>query len=97
MVEIFGKLYYIDVENLTEKCSMRPPAQDEDGNNILEINLFKYEVVKMCLGRILNEYNDDEDDDELGKLLNNKDTSPSFKFAFNTLLKYEILMEEEYE
>jgi hypothetical protein len=94
MVEVFGKFYYIDVENLTEKCSIFPPSKDENGDNILEINLFKYEVVKMCIGRILNEYNDEEYDDEIGKLLNNGNTSPSFKFAFNTLLKYEILTEE---
>ena len=66
MVEVFGKFYYIDVENLTEKCSMSPPSKDENGNNVLEINLFKYEVVKMCIGRILNEYDDDDDERERG-------------------------------
>jgi hypothetical protein len=97
MFEIFGKFYYIDVENLTHKCSMQPAAVDENGKDILEINLFKYEIVKMCLERILNEFGDDNDD-EIDKLIKNEqDTSSSFKFAFNTLLKYEILIEESYD
>ena len=97
MFEIFGKFYYIDVENLTLKCSMQPAAIDENGKDILEINLFKYEIVKMCLERILNEFGNDNDDDIDKLIKNEQDTSSSFKFAFNTLLKYEILIEESYD
>lgn len=45
----------------------------------------------MCLERLLNEF--DESDEEMG-VFGQKDTTTSFKFAFNTLIKYEILIEE---
>lgn len=44
----------------------------------------------MCLDRVLNEY--DEVDDELG-VFGGNNTNVSFKIAFNTLIKYEILIE----
>jgi hypothetical protein len=46
----------------------------------------------MCLERVLNEFN--EADEELGAFAQNG-TSPSFKIAFNTLIKNEILIEED--
>ena len=45
----------------------------------------------MCLDRVLSEY--DEVDEELGAFGKNNSTT-SFKIAFNTLIKYEILTEE---
>jgi uncharacterized protein YdcH (DUF465 family) len=44
----------------------------------------------MCLDRLLNEY--DEVDDGIGGFGGNN-TNASFKIAFNTLIKYEILIE----
>jgi hypothetical protein len=46
----------------------------------------------VCLERILNEYQEVEEG--LG-FLEDKVLSVSFKFAFNTLLKYQILIEDE--
>ena len=57
----------------------------------LEINIFKYEIIKMCLERILGEV--DDVDEEMGVFAQNS-TTTSFKLAFNTLIKYKILIEE---
>jgi hypothetical protein len=92
MVEIFGKNYYIDIDGITDKCKTGNTIKDEDNNETLEVNIFKYEVIKMCLERILNDYEDV--DEEIG-VFGQKDTSISFKIAFNTLIKNEILKEED--
>jgi hypothetical protein len=92
MVEIFGKYYYIDLDGITDKCrtgnKIKTEDEDEDG---LEINIFKYEIIKMCLERILGEV--DEVDEGMGAFAQNS-TTTSFKLAFNTLIKYKILIEE---
>jgi hypothetical protein len=54
--------------------------------------VFKFEVLKACLERTFNEY--EEIDEKMGAYAE-KDLSPSFKIAFNTLLKYDILKEDE--
>ena len=92
MVEIFGKNYYIDIDGITDKCKTGNTIKDEDNNETLEVNIFKYEIIKMCLERILNDYEDV--DEEIG-VFGQKDTSISFKIAFNTLIKNEILKEED--
>lgn len=46
----------------------------------------------MCIEKVLNEYEDV--DDELGVFGANK-TTPSFKLAFNTLLRNQIIKEED--
>lgn len=48
----------------------------------------------MCLERVLNDFEDV--DEELGAF-GQTDTSISFKIAFNTLIKNEILIEDEDE
>jgi hypothetical protein len=91
MVEIFGKLYYIDLDGITEKCRTGNKIKDDDEEETLEINIFKYEIIKMCLERILGEV--DDVDEEMGAFAQNS-TTTSFKIAFNTLIKYKILIEE---
>lgn len=92
MVEIFGKNYYIDIEGITSKCQTGNAVQNEDGSKSLEVNLFKYETIKLCVERILNEIQ--EIDEEMGPF-GQGDLSVSFKIAFNTLIKYKILIEED--
>jgi len=58
----------------------------------MEINIFNYETIKMCLERLLNEFIDADDD---MVPFSQNEVSVSFKIAFNTLIKYKILMEEE--
>ena len=91
MVEIFGKSYYLDIDSITKKCQTGNTIKDEDGET-LEINIFKYEMIKMCIERVLNEFQ--EVDEELGAFARN-DTTLSFRIAYNTLIKNEILIEDD--
>ena len=90
MVELFGKSYYIDIDGITEKCRTGNTIKDDEGET-LEINIFKYEIIKMCLDRVLSEY--EEVDEGLGPFAQNN-TTTSFKIAFNTLIKNQILIED---
>ena len=92
MVSIFGKEYYIDLDGITDKCRTGNTIKDEDDEDTLEVNIFKYEIIKMCLDRVLGEI--DEVDESLGHF-GTQNTSTSFKLAFNTLIKYEILIEDD--
>ena len=92
MVEIFGKEYYINLDGITDKCRTGNNIKDEDGEDVTEVNIFKYEVIKMCLDRILSEFTDP--DEELGAFAQNN-TTVSFKIAFNTLIKNQILIEDD--
>jgi hypothetical protein len=92
MVEIFGKNYYLDIDGITRKCQTGHTIKDEDGEETLEVNIFKYEVIKMCIDRVLNEFQ--EVDEALGAFGGN-DTTVSFKIAYNTLIKNEILIEDD--
>ena len=97
MVELYGKQYYIDLDAVTDRCRIegikKYDDEEEDGDDLgsSSLNIFKYEIIKMCLERVLGEY-DDEDEDSA--LFGTKAASPSFKIAFNTLIKYQILIEE---
>jgi hypothetical protein len=91
MGEIFGKNYYLDLDAAVAVCKTGDNIQDEDGKDIVEINVFKYEMVKMAIDRILGEI--DEVDEEMG-VFGQKNTSISFRLAFNTLIKYGIIIEE---
>jgi hypothetical protein len=46
----------------------------------------------MCIDRVLNEF--DETDEEMGPFAQ-KDTTVSFRLAFNTLIKNNILIEDD--
>lgn len=92
MVEIFGKNYYIDIDGITEKCRTGQTIKEEDGSESLEINIFKYEIIKMCLHRILDEF--EGGDDEMG-VFGKSNIGISFNIAFNTLIKYEILIDDD--
>ena len=47
MVEVFGKSYYIDIDGITEKCRTGNTIKDEDDKDSIEINIFKYEIIKI--------------------------------------------------
>ena len=91
MVELFGKSYYIDIDGITEKCRTGNVIKDDEGET-LEINIFKYEIIKMCLERVLNDYEDV--DEEMG-VFGGNNVSVSLKIAFNTLIKNGILIEDD--
>jgi hypothetical protein len=94
-----GKNYYIDIDKVIEKC--RPiyttkilDEKEDEGERSLELNVFKFECYKSCIERVLNDY--EEVDDSLGAFAD-RTTNMSFRIAFNTLLKNEILIEDENE
>lgn len=91
MVELFGKNYYIDIDGITEKCRTGNTIKDDEGET-LEINIFKYEIIKMCLDRVLNDYEDV--DEEMG-VFGSNNVNVSLKIAFNTLIKHGILIEDD--
>ena len=98
-MEYFGKNYYIDIDGITDKCRTvktknngTEESEFEDEATI-EINIFKYEIIKMCLARVLSEY--EEDENEMSILKGSNNSPISFKIAFNTLIKYEILIEDD--
>jgi hypothetical protein len=92
MVELFGKSYYIDIDGITEKCRTGNTIKNEDEEETLEINIFKYEIIKMCLDRVLNDYEDV--DEEMG-VFGGNNVNVSLKIAFNTLIKNGILIEDD--
>ena len=91
MVNLFGKEYYIDFEKITEKCEVQKSGDSEG----LEINVFKYELIKMCLQRVLEDgYDSDEDG---GNPFSSNGQTTSFKLALLTLIKNEIILEYDEE
>lgn len=94
MRDFFKGPYYIDIDGIVEKCRTGGTILDEDGKDVIEINVFKYELIKMMLDRVLNEFDDERDDDVLSSL---KETpgSMSYNLAFNTLVQYGIIIEEK--
>ena len=97
MVEIFGEYYYLNISKITETCELEVEPINNDKWEPLQveqtINVFKYDAVKQCIDTILTD--NVVDDNWLGLL--NSELSLPFKFAFNTLIKYDILVKEEYE
>jgi hypothetical protein len=96
MVEIFGKTYYIDLDGITEKCQIDVPktSKAKSVENGPAINIFKYELIKLCIERILDEGM--IADDKMGEF-GTSDSTVSFKVAFNTLIKQGILIADENE
>jgi hypothetical protein len=95
MLEVLGKNYYIDVDMIIEKCKTDPMIlNSEPTENGLVLNVFKYECFKSCMERILSDYDISE---ENVAVFQEKEMNHSFKIAFNTLLKNEIIIEDEDE
>lgn len=87
------------MDKIIEKCRPEPgQLKNDDGDEDnkeqqVELNVFKFECYKSCLERVLTEYQG-EDDDDVAQFTN-KSTNPSFAIAFNTLEKNEILLEDD--
>jgi len=86
MLEIFGKEYYIDIDRITEECriEVKENSNQNDENSEEDtqtINIFKYELLKIFIERILGE--NFEDDETIGSF-GSETTTLSFKIAFNT-------------
>jgi len=91
MFTIYGKNYYIDIESITDLCAIQNNNEDENLDEFTpttSVDIFKYDIVKICIDRIMNPT---ENDLESSGLF----SEPSFTLSFNTLLKYKIIKEEE--
>lgn len=99
MIEIFGKYYYIDIDSINEKCKTGTTLEDDDEPGDIKINIFIYEILKMCIERVLNDFDENNEDNDMAifSSKNEKRMSVSFKLAFNTLIKNNIIIEQEYE
>ena len=80
------------MDGITEKCRLEKKDPTED--DIPSINIFKFELIKLCIERVLSE--DIEDDETIGAF-GAGNGSVSFKIAYNTLIKNEILIEDNYD
>lgn len=89
MINIFGDMYYIDFSKIEELIHISTtPSEDEEGKEDMTINIVTFDIVKMMLEVILTER--DEVDENLGIISADKLSLP-FKFAFNTLIRYNII------
>lgn len=94
MIRIFGKNYYLDLDKLVEMCEMDDNDDTEEPQEA-RLNVFKFELYKMLVESILNE-GADTDSDTMGIGMDDeRKTTLSFKFTFNTLLANGIIIEEE--
>jgi len=74
------------------------PEQDEieispEQNSGIQVDISKWEILRLMIDAIMSTNTDV--DDKLGMAGLNNNSSIPFKIAFNTLLKYNILQEEE--
>ena len=92
MLAFMGKYYYIDVDEVINLCRADYGTEEfeknqglktgEHGEGVLELNVFKYEIFKGCVERLLNELS--EPDPEL-EIFGGQKFGISFKIAYNTL------------
>jgi len=80
------------LDAITDACKTGQKIEDDEVNDSYEINIFKYEILKVCVERILSEY--ETTDDTLG-VIGGQELNISFKFAFNTLLIHNIIILNE--
>jgi hypothetical protein len=102
MESVFVKKYYIDIDAIIENCEIIDSnienidendliIDDESKNNNENgstINVFKYEMIKLCIERVIH------DGTEMADLngLDSTKMSPSFLVAFNTLINSGIIV-----
>ena len=76
------------IEPINEQSEIIP-----EQNNGIQVDISKWEILRLMIDAIMNTNTDV--DDKLGMAGLNNNSSIPFKIAFNTLLKYNILQEEE--
>lgn len=88
MFEIDGADFYFDFDKLIEECQV----DDLTESSTLSLNIFKYDLLKMCVERIMDDVSDlGTQNDVFAK----NELSTAFKLSYNTLLKNEIIVEDE--
>jgi len=62
-----------------------------DNDDEQSINIFKYEIIKMCIERVLLSF-DEENQERIGGI-STGENNMSYKIALNTLINNKILIE----
>lgn len=88
VVETETTINYNDKDKISEKTVT---TRESEKNK--EINIAAYETVRMLIEIVLTYSESDEVDDTLGAQRALQSSSLSFKIAFNTLLRYNIIRE----
>lgn len=89
MVPVLNENYFIDLDEIEKYLEIDYEVVYETGKTETQINLVKFELVKMLLDTVLTE-NDEGIDERLGMKSNNKLSIP-FKLAFNSLLNKKLI------
>lgn len=104
-LDALTKLVYIDYENGEFHTSSETTTKHLSNGSVetkiveaklpkvREMDAVKYDILRNCIDIILD--SDDEGDSALGAESALEKMSMSYKVAFNTLYKYEILKEQE--
>ena len=85
-LSIGGELLYVDVDEFLNQVSI--PTEDEDGNGSIEINLPRFEILKLMVDTTCSIVEDV--DDKMGAVALTKLSIP-YKLALNTLINYKII------
>jgi len=91
MLKVLGEKYYIDFSEIESLINIKTQGSNPDvdeSNEELTINIVSYDIIKMMIEVVITER--EEIDEALG-LHSAEKLSIPFKFAFNTLLRYNIL------
>lgn len=98
--------YYLDLDYLSEFCAIKVDDSADDDNEeegeikinpiSAGIDVFKYEIIKMCLDRILFD-KEMAQESELMTMRRSSEEEASYKLAFNTLLAHKIIKPYERE
>lgn len=89
MIQLLGENYFIDLDEIERYVDTESsPSTETSGTTQQQVNLIKYELVKLMLDVIFSE--NDFGDEKLG-LKGQNNTSVPFKLAFNTLLNKKLI------
>jgi len=89
MIQLLGENYFIDLDEIERYVDTETSQNLEtSGTTQQQVNLIKYELVKLMLDVVLSE--SDFGDEKLG-LKGQNNTSVPFKLAFNTLLNKKLI------
>jgi hypothetical protein len=88
MLKVYGRHYYLDFDSIIEQCKL-----NDSSDGVTEINVFKFDLIKICVDRLLNEYDEESEGGGLSSFTPTE-ASPSFNISFNTLIKHDILIDD---
>lgn len=91
MFKVLGEEYYLDIDEMVSRCrleSKKGSEVDSENEDVNMIDVFKFDIYKACLDRVISEYEDDDGDITA---FTNITRNPGFGISFNTLLNDKII------